>query len=95
MKSVLFTNLFYIFIFLYSVLMVKLNFINQKACLINWVLQLSLPNSVFHYFLDSILMVPLHFNNQKHLQLIDFIYKKKSLFIFIFFQKYCTFTFFT
>ncbi len=40
MKSVLFPNsVFSIFIFLYSVLMVKLNFINQKACLINWVLQ--------------------------------------------------------
>ncbi len=58
MKSVLFPNsVFFIFIFLYSVLMVKLNFINQKACLINWVFTvLSVPNS---YFLDSILMVPL------------------------------------
>ncbi len=75
MESVLFPNsVFSIFIFLYSVLMVKLNCINQKACLINWVL--SVPNSVFHYFLDSILMVLLIFNNQKHLQLIDFIYKK-------------------
>ncbi len=58
MKSVLFPNSFFsIFIFLYSVLMVKLNFINQKACLINLgFLVLSVPNS---YFLDSILMVPL------------------------------------
>ncbi len=46
------------FIFLYSVLMVKLNFINQKACLINWVLQFICTKS---YFLDSILMVPLFF----------------------------------
>ncbi len=36
MKSILFPNLFSIFIFLYSVLMVKLNCINQKASLINW-----------------------------------------------------------
>ncbi len=40
MKSVLFPHLvFSISICLYSVLMVKLNCINQKACLINWVLQ--------------------------------------------------------
>ncbi len=40
MKLVLFPNSFFsIFIFLYSVLMVKLNCINQKACLINLVLQ--------------------------------------------------------
>ncbi len=35
MKSILFPNLFSIFIFLYSILMVKLNCINQKASLIN------------------------------------------------------------
>ncbi len=71
MKSVLFPNAFF-FLFIYSVLMVKLNSINQKACLIEfysfiftkWCFPL------FHYR-DSILMVPLHFNNQKHLQLID------------------------
>ncbi len=81
---------FQIHFFLYSVLMVKLNFINQKACLI-----LSVPNSVFHYFLDSILMVPLNFNNQKHLQLIAFIFfKKVFFFLSFFFQKYCTFKFF-
>ncbi len=79
MKSVLFPNsIFFIFIFLYSVLMVKLNCINQKACLINCFTVLSLLNYVFHYFLDSILMVPLHFNNQKHLQLIDFIFLKSA-----------------
>ncbi len=38
---------FFIFIFLYSVLMVKLNFINQKACLINWVLQFYLYQILF------------------------------------------------
>ncbi len=76
MKSVLFPKSFFsIFIFLYSVLMVKLNCINQKACLINWVLQFYLYQILFSiYFLDSILMVPLNFNNQKHLQLIDFIF---------------------
>ncbi len=54
-------NLFFFFIFivLYSVLMVKLNCINKKACLINLVLPV--PNYVFHYFLDSILMVPFKF----------------------------------
>ncbi len=41
MKSVLFANAVF-FIFLYSVLMVKLNCINQKACLINLVLQIYL-----------------------------------------------------
>ncbi len=38
---------FSIFIFLYSVLMVKLNCINQKACLINWVLQIYLYQILF------------------------------------------------
>ncbi len=38
---------FSIFIFLYSVLMVKLNVINQKACLINWVLQFYLYQILF------------------------------------------------
>ncbi len=33
------TQFFSIVIFLYSVLMVKLILLNQKACLINWVLQ--------------------------------------------------------
>ncbi len=48
MKSVLFPNsVFSILIFLYSVLMVKLNFINQKACLINWVLQFYLYQILF------------------------------------------------
>ncbi len=50
MKSVLFPNsnsFFSILIFLYSVLMVKLNFINQKACLINWVLQFYLYQIMF------------------------------------------------
>ncbi len=37
MKYVLFPNsVFYILIFLYSVLIVKLNYINQKACVINY-----------------------------------------------------------
>ncbi len=36
--------------------MVKLNFINKKACLINCVL--SLPNSVFHYFLEILDFLP-------------------------------------
>ncbi len=39
-------------------------------------------------------MVPLHFNNQKHLQLID-LYIFFKVFFLSFFQKYCTFTFFT
>ncbi len=41
MKSVFISKLsfFSIVIFLYSVLMVKLILLNQKACLINWVLQ--------------------------------------------------------
>ncbi len=48
MKSILFPNSFFsIFIFLYSVLMVKLNCINQKACLINWVLQFYLYQILF------------------------------------------------
>ncbi len=48
MKSVLFPNsVFSIFIFIYSVLMVKLNCINQKACLINWVLQFYLYQILF------------------------------------------------
>ncbi len=46
MKSVLFPNSS-IFIFLYSVLMVKLNCINQKAYLINWVLQFYLYQILF------------------------------------------------
>ncbi len=51
MKSVLFPNsVFSILIFLYSVLMVKLNFINQKACLINWVLQFYLYQILFPLF---------------------------------------------
>ncbi len=55
--------------------------LNQKACLINWVLLVS--NSVFHYFLDSILLVPFNFNNQnKHLQLIDFVLNKVFFFFF-------------
>ncbi len=48
MKSVLFPNSFFsILIVLYSVLMVKLNCINQKACLINWVLQFYLYQILF------------------------------------------------
>ncbi len=48
MKSVLFQiQFFFPFHFLYSVLMVKLNFINQKACLINWVLQFYLYQIMF------------------------------------------------
>ncbi len=48
MKSVLFPNsVFSILIFLYSALMVKLNFISQKACLINWVLQFYLYQILF------------------------------------------------
>ncbi len=59
--------------------MVKLNFINQKACLINWVLQFYLYQILFSiYFPDSILMVPLNFNNQKHLQLIDFFFSFRN-----------------
>ncbi len=46
MKSVLFPNYFFS-IFIYSVLMVKLNCINQKACLINWVLQFYLYQILF------------------------------------------------
>ncbi len=66
MKSVLFPNsVFSISIFLYSVLMVKLNCIHLKACLIN---------RVFHYFLDSISMVPLHFNNQKDQYIYIYIF---------------------
>ncbi len=56
---------FFISIFLYSVLMVKLNCIHLKACLIN---------RVFHYFLDSISMVPLHFNNQKDQYIYIYIF---------------------
>ncbi len=49
MKSVLFPNsVFSIFIFLYSVLMVKITFINQKACLINWILQFYLHQILFY-----------------------------------------------
>ncbi len=49
--------------------MVKLNCINQKACLINWVLQF-----YFYQILFSIIFwIPLNFNNQHHLQLIDFM----------------------
>ncbi len=48
MKSVLFPNsVFSILIFLYSVLMVKLNCINQSVCLINWVLQFYLYQILF------------------------------------------------
>ncbi len=49
MKSVLFPKSFFfsIFIFLYSVLMVKLNFINKNACLINLVLQFYLYQIMF------------------------------------------------
>ncbi len=51
MKSVLFPNsVFSNLIFLYSVLMVKLNCINQKACLINWVLQFYLYQILFPLF---------------------------------------------
>ncbi len=70
--------------------MVKLNFINQKACLINWVLQFYLYQILFS-IIYSILMVPLNFNKQKHLQLIDFFY----FYYYYFFQKYCTFAFFS
>ncbi len=70
--------------------MVKLNFINQKACLINWVLQFYL-----YQILVSILMVPLNFNNQKHLQLINLLLIIIIFFYHIFFQIYCTFTFFS
>ncbi len=77
--------------------MVKLHFINQKACLINWVLQFYLYQILFSiiygfhffffffffFFLDSILMVPLNFNNQKHLQLIDFMLKKNIFSFFL------------
>ncbi len=90
MNSVLFLNSFFsIFIFLYSVLMVKWNFINQKACLINWVLQFYLYQILF----SIIFWIPLNLNNQKHLQLIVYIYIKKVCLFFL--QKYCTFTFFT
>ncbi len=58
MKSVLFPNSFFpIFIFLYSVLIVKLNCINQNACLINWLLQLYL-----YQILTSIIFWIFHLN---------------------------------
>ncbi len=50
MKSVLFPNSFFFsfsFFLYYSVLMVKLHSINQKACLINWVLQFYLYQILF------------------------------------------------
>ncbi len=48
MKSVLFPNSVFSFLFFYTLfLMVKLNFINQKACLINWVLQFYLYQILF------------------------------------------------
>ncbi len=50
------------------------NCINQKACLINWVLQFYLYQILF----SIILMVPVNFNNQKHIQLIYIIYFKFS-----------------
>ncbi len=65
MKSVLFPNSFFsIFIFLYSVLMVKLHFINQKACLINWVLQFICTKFLFSgfHFNDSINFIFLFFS---------------------------------
>ncbi len=49
MKSVLFPKSFY-FYFIYTVLMVKLNCINQKAHLINWDLQFYLYQIVFPLF---------------------------------------------
>ncbi len=50
MKSALFLNsVFSISLFLYSVLMVKFNCINQKACLINWVLQFYLYKIMFSF----------------------------------------------
>ncbi len=66
--------------------MVKLHFINQKACLINWVLQFYLYQILFSIILDFILMVPLNFNNQKHLQLIDFIINIFYIFFSFFLQ---------
>ncbi len=49
MKYFLFPNsaFIFIFIFLYSVLMVKLHFTSQKARLINWVLQFYLYQILF------------------------------------------------
>ncbi len=55
-------------------IIVKSNFINQKACLINWVLQFYLYQILF----SIILMVPVNFYNQKHIQLIYIIYFKFS-----------------
>ncbi len=49
--------------------MFKLNFINQKACLINWVLQFYLYQVLF----SIIFWIPFNFNNQTHLKLIDFM----------------------
>ncbi len=69
------------FIVLFSVLMVKWHFINQKACLINWVLQLYIYQILFSIiFWIPYLMVPQYFNNQKHHQFIDF-------FFFVFFSR--------
>ncbi len=53
--------IFFIFIFLYSVLMVKLNFINQKACLINWVLNFIFTKFCFPLFSGFHFNVPLIF----------------------------------
>ncbi len=68
-----------VLILLDSLLMVNLNVINQKACLINWNNETMLNRFFFYQilfsinFLDCILMVSLNINNQKHLLLIDFI----------------------
>ncbi len=68
MKSVLFPNSFFsIFIFLYSVLMVKLNCINQKACLINWVLQFYLYQILFSIIFWIPLIFFFFFRNTAHL----------------------------
>ncbi len=69
------------------------SFFSILIFLINWVLQVYLYQILF----SIIFWIPLNFYIQKHLQLIDFIYIKKVfvLFLYFFFQKYCTFTFFT
>ncbi len=71
MKSIFFQIQFFPFSYF---IIVKYNFINQKACLINWVLQFYLYQILF----SIILMVPVNFNNQKHIQFIYIIYFKFS-----------------
>ncbi len=60
-----------ILIFLYSVLMVKRNFMNRKTCVINLILQFYRYQILFSIiFWMPFLMV---------LQLIDFIFEKKYI----------------